>query len=64
MDKADRIVDEVKRVVKLWHQSFIQPTIRSLLTPLNDALKHDPSCIGLGKVSEVRPAFRGSIMVG
>jgi hypothetical protein len=77
-DKADRIVNKLKRVLKisrvpiqcyqslvgkLRHAANILPAILSLFTPLNNALKHEPSFIGLGTTIEVRSAFPDFIML-
>ena len=75
-EKANRIISELKQILKkvrvpvtryqslvgkLRHAANILPAIQSLFTPLNNALKNDPSFIGLGKDSEVRAALRDFI---
>jgi hypothetical protein len=77
-DKATRIITELHRVLrktripikrfqslvgKLRHAANILPAARSLFTPLNNALKGDPSWISLGKATEVRSAFQDFLII-
>ena len=70
--KAEDIVQEIRRVLKkkrvqlkryrkivgkLRHVALIMPGTKGMFSPINKALKGEPSMIGLGKESEVRAAL-------
>jgi hypothetical protein len=70
--KADNIVHEIRQILKkkrvqlkryrkivgkLRHVALIMPGTKGMFSPINKALKGDPSMIGLGKESEVRAAL-------
>jgi hypothetical protein len=70
--KADDIVMEIRRILKkkrvqlkryrkivgkLRHVALIMPGTKGMFSPINKALRGEPSMIGLGKESEVRAAL-------
>jgi hypothetical protein len=70
--KADDIVHEIRQILKkkrvqlkryqkivgkLRHVALIMPGTKGMFSPINKAVKSDPSMIGLGKESEVRAAL-------